>query len=106
MSTPDGTGPSGWANIIMNLNIDTSEGDQASFLAGIPENIDLSLRDQVLRLRNTQMTEERKKMWIALKALAEGKLTSEDQRNIICKLAESYNGFIGWEGESGDEPGW
>ena len=105
MDITDQTGSGTWKDIIRNLDGDDFWQNPADFLSRRAK-VDSTLIKQVERLRNLPADKDRLEMWNALKALAEGQLRPEQRREIICKLAESYRGFIGWEGDAGDEPGW
>lgn len=106
MNTNDPIGPSNWQDIVKDMNGDEFKRDPAGFLSQRNVKVDTSLGKQVDRLKKFEAGEYKPEMWHALQALAEGQLSLEERRELICKLAESYQGFIGWEGDANDEPGW
>jgi len=98
--------PLNWMDIVKAMDGEAFRQDPNGFLNNRQIHIDSSLSAQIQRLKDFEMQGDRQKMWNALKALAEGKLTSAEQRDVICELAATYRGFIGWEGDFSDEPGW
>jgi len=89
-----------WREIVKSIDVDSPEWDPASL------GIDEDLKYQVQRIKGSEISPESKEMLRKLKDLAEGILTAEQQRDAICALAAKYSVFLGWEGETGDEPGW
>jgi hypothetical protein len=106
MSILDQKSASHWKEVVKEMDGEEFKRDPLGFLAHRQVEIDSTLSKQVDRLQDLEIDRERIEMWNALKALAEGHLKPEERREIICKLAESYRGFLGWEGNTDDEPGW
>ena len=106
MSVIDQEGPSNWKDVVKDMNGEEFKRDPIAFLAHKQVKINSTLQEQEDRLKNLEGNEQRIKMWNALKALVEDQLPPEERWKIICKLAETYQGFLGWEGETNDEPGW
>ncbi len=106
MSKTDQLVPSDWKAIVNDLYGDEFRSDPVRFLESKNIKIHSTLLGQVERLKNVEMDESKKKMWDALRALAGGNLTSEEQRVMICTVAEIYREFVGWEGNTNEEPGW
>jgi len=95
-----------WKDIVKDMSKAEFWRNPDGFLSERNIKVDDSLQSQVDRLKNFEQGEYKAEMWHALQALAEGQLSPEERRDLICKLAETYQRFIGWEGDSNDEPGW
>lgn len=107
MSIRDLKTPRDWKEIVKEMNVEDFKRDPLRFLANKQiEFDDPSLIEQLGRLKDLDNNPDRIAMWNDLKALAEGQLNPEKRRKIICRLAENYRGFLGWEGDTNDEPGW
>jgi len=106
MSILDQKAPSNWREVVKEMGSEELMRNPIDFLKQKNVEIDSSLAQQVERLKDIDADQNKIEMWNELKALAEGQLTPEERRNVICKLAEAYQGFLGWEGETVDEPGW